>query len=290
MILRVTAATWPVPAARRETGLRPPGKPECFQHSRGVGWAPGEEAQSARQGRTNSAIACVLPAAFQMKAQLLVTGKSPKARRDRDIPLQTSSQAEGQCRWGLSMILCLAREELSTPWEAWHRLLVWLSYPTARPQNRAPVWHRGTRCHRVGTRNQSREGPSRAQGSSDRAGWKASPGEQLVLQEAQPEQEAEEGCCSWRAPQSSRPAHSPRPRVSHHASHDHREEVLVAQPHIAHQPRVLLAEGVGCALELHADLNEAVELDAGVGGSLGVAGQQQLAKLGAQVIAHLGES
>lgn len=127
MILRVTAATWPVPAARRETGLRPPGKPECFQHSRGVGWAPGEEAQSARQGRTNSAIACVLPAAFQMKAQLLVTGKSPKARRDRDIPLQTSSQAEGQRRWGLSMILCLAREELSTPWEAWHRLLVWLS-------------------------------------------------------------------------------------------------------------------------------------------------------------------
>lgn len=78
MILRVTAATWPVPAARRETGLRPPGKPECFQHSRGVGWAPGEEAQSARQGRTNSAIACVLPAAFQMKAQLLVT-KVPKS-------------------------------------------------------------------------------------------------------------------------------------------------------------------------------------------------------------------
>lgn len=88
------------------------------------------------------------------------------------------------------------------------------------------------------------------------------------------EHEAEEGCCSWRAPQSSRPAHSPRPRVSHHASHDHREEVLVAQPHVAHKPRVLLAEGIGCALELHADLNEAVELDAGVGGSLGVAGQQ----------------
>lgn len=135
MIWHVTAAAWPVPAAQRETGLRPPGKLEHFQHSRGVGRAPGEGGQSARQGRTSSAIACAFPAAFQMKAQLLVTGESPKACRDRDVPLQTSRQAEGQRRWGLSMILCLVREDLSSPWEAQHRLATGLAVP---PRGTAP--------------------------------------------------------------------------------------------------------------------------------------------------------
>lgn len=55
MIPRVTAASWPVPAARREPGLTPPGKLEHFQHSRGVGRAPGKEGPSVRQARMSAA-------------------------------------------------------------------------------------------------------------------------------------------------------------------------------------------------------------------------------------------
>lgn len=58
MILRGTAAAWPVPAAWRETGLNTPLRPrklEHFQQSRGVGRAPGEEGPPARQERASAA-------------------------------------------------------------------------------------------------------------------------------------------------------------------------------------------------------------------------------------------
>lgn len=82
-----------------------------------------------RQGKTSSAIPCALPAAFHTKAQLLVTGESPKACRDRDAPLETSHQAEGQHGWGLNTILCLAREDLGAPEEARHKLATGLAVP-----------------------------------------------------------------------------------------------------------------------------------------------------------------
>lgn len=79
------------------------------------------------------------------------------------------------------------------------------------------------------------------------------------------------------------------PGGSQHAGDHHGEEVLVAEAHVAQQRRVLLAESLGGALQLHADVDEAVELDAGLGRPRGVAGQQQLAELGAEVVAQLGE-
>lgn len=77
---------------------------------------------------------------------------------------------------------------------------------------------------------------------------------------------------------------------SQHPGHHHGQEILVAEADAALQSRVLLAEGVGQALQLHADVDEPVQLDTGIGGALGVPGQQQLAELGAQVVTHLGES
>lgn len=79
------------------------------------------------------------------------------------------------------------------------------------------------------------------------------------------------------------------PGGSQHAGDHHGEEVLIAEAHVAQQRRVLLAESLGGALQLHADVDEAVELDAGLGRPRGVAGQQQLAELGAEVVAQLGE-
>lgn len=87
------------------------------------------------QPATSTAVADALLATFQRKARLLLTGESPKACRDGDVPLQASRQAEGQHRWGLSVILCLAREDLSAPQEAWHRLATGLAVP---PRGKAP--------------------------------------------------------------------------------------------------------------------------------------------------------
>lgn len=80
--------------------------------------------------------------------------------------------------------------------------------------------------------------------------------------------------------------------TSQHPGDHHGEEILVAEADVSLQSRVLLTEGVGEALQLHADVDEPVQLDTGIGimGVLGVPGQQQLAELRAQVVAHLGES
>lgn len=100
--------------------------------------------------------------------------------------------------------------------------------------------------------------------------------------------EGEDGWSSWRA------AEFPGfgAGMSEHAGDHHGEEILVAEAGVPRHGRVLLAEGVGEALQLHADVDEPVQLDTGIGTgrALGVAGQQQLAELGAQVVAHLGES
>lgn len=98
MILRETAATWPVPAARRETGLRPPGKPECFQHSQGAGWAPGEEVQSARQGRTNCHRLCP-SCCFSNEGSALGHWKVPKS-----TPRQRYSTADIQPSRGTAQV------------------------------------------------------------------------------------------------------------------------------------------------------------------------------------------
>lgn len=78
--------------------------------------------------------------------------------------------------------------------------------------------------------------------------------------------------------------------MSEHPCDHHGEEILVAEAGVAQLSRVLLPEGVGEALQLHADVDEPVQLDTGIGGTLAVPGQQQLAELRAQVVAHLGES
>lgn len=80
--------------------------------------------------------------------------------------------------------------------------------------------------------------------------------------------------------------------MSEHPGDHHGEEILVTEADVSLQSCVLLPEGIGEALQLHADVDEPVQLDTGIGtgGTLGVPGQQQLAELRAQVVAHLGES
>lgn len=164
--------------AQRETGLRPPGKLEHSQHSQRVGRAAGEEGQPARQGRTSSAIACALPAAFQMKVQLLVTAESPKACRDRDVPLQRDG-ADG----GLSTILCLVRKDLSAPWEARHRLATGLAVPprgTVPEPGSSLAWRHPLPLS--GDKESKPGGPQQDLGLLRRSRL----GEQLALWEAQP--------------------------------------------------------------------------------------------------------
>lgn len=77
---------------------------------------------------------------------------------------------------------------------------------------------------------------------------------------------------------------------SEHPGRCHGDEVLEAEPHVALHGCVLLPEGLGQHLQLGAHLDEAVQLHGGVGGARAVAGDQELAELGAQVVAHLGQS
>ena len=148
----------PIPAARRDVGLSPP-------ESQG---APSEEGPSARRGRTSSAMACAPPAAFHPKAQLSIPRSVP---RWGCPPADTSaSSGTAQRGFGYDFVSGKGRSKRSPGGTAQATGLA--SHPMARPHNRAPVWRGGTHRQRVGTRNGSWEGPSRAQEAGEPSGGK----------------------------------------------------------------------------------------------------------------------
>lgn len=79
-------------------------------------------------------------------------------------------------------------------------------------------------------------------------------------------------------------------KTSQHARGRHGEEVFVVDPDAAGHGGVFLPEGFRHRLQQCAELDEAVQLDAGFGPPLGVPRHQQLGELGAQVVPHLGKS
>lgn len=77
---------------------------------------------------------------------------------------------------------------------------------------------------------------------------------------------------------------------SKHPRRCHGDKVLKTEANIALNGCVLFPEGLGQQLQLGAHLDEAVQLHGWVGGAWAVAGDQELGELGAQVVAHLGQS
>lgn len=79
-------------------------------------------------------------------------------------------------------------------------------------------------------------------------------------------------------------------RRSHEPGDGSRQEILIADADVSSHGRVPLPEELRRGLELRANLNEAVQLQAGASASDAEALHQRLRKLGAQVVAHLSES
>lgn len=65
------------------------------------------------------------------------------------------------------------------------------------------------------------------------------------------------------------------------------QEVLVAEADVARHGRVSLPEALRHALQLRADVDKAVQLDARSGATYAEALHQRLSELGAQVVSHL---
>lgn len=77
---------------------------------------------------------------------------------------------------------------------------------------------------------------------------------------------------------------------SHEPGDGSDQEVLVTEPNVARHAGVLLPEGLCHGLQLRAHLDEAVQLDSGTLTSHCEALDQRLRELGAEVVAHLGQS
>lgn len=78
-------------------------------------------------------------------------------------------------------------------------------------------------------------------------------------------------------------------RGSHEPGDGPGEEVLVAEADVSCHARVSLPEDLRHDLQLGANLNEAVQVDAGSRARYGEASHQRLGELGTQVVAHLSE-
>lgn len=76
---------------------------------------------------------------------------------------------------------------------------------------------------------------------------------------------------------------------SHEPGDGSGHEVLVTETDVARHGRVPLPEDLRHGLQLHAHLDEAVQLDSRTLASHCVALDQRLGELGAEVVAHLGQ-